>query len=126
MGEFFKGWRRNVGAVTLVTACVLTAGWVRSLSTTDVIMVHTGENTPKALRLRAGWLRSHQGRIQRIASIAVGKYGRPAGGTGFYLWQLPYWSITIPLILISAFLLLVKPDKSMQKKIAEPALRERA
>jgi hypothetical protein len=31
MGEFLKGWRRMAGCVTLVMACVLTMGWVRSL-----------------------------------------------------------------------------------------------
>ena len=32
MREFFKGWRRKAGVVTLVTACVVAAGWVQSLS----------------------------------------------------------------------------------------------
>jgi hypothetical protein len=31
MREFFKGWRRKVGCVALVMACVLFAGWMRSL-----------------------------------------------------------------------------------------------
>ena len=30
MREFFKPWRRKIGVVTLVMACVLMAGWVRS------------------------------------------------------------------------------------------------
>src|SRR4051812_44068427 len=32
MRELFKGWRRKFGVVTLVVACVFTAGWVRSLT----------------------------------------------------------------------------------------------
>jgi hypothetical protein len=35
MGEFFKGWRRKVAVMTLVLACVFTAGWVRSLAISD-------------------------------------------------------------------------------------------
>jgi len=32
MGEFFNGWRRKTGVVTLVMACVLLAGWVRTIN----------------------------------------------------------------------------------------------
>ena len=39
MGEFFSGWRRKIGVVTLVTACVLMAGWIRSLRDGDVFCV---------------------------------------------------------------------------------------
>ena len=31
MMEFFRGWRRKVGVVTLAMACVFMVGWVRSL-----------------------------------------------------------------------------------------------
>lgn len=30
MAEFFRGWKRKVGVVTLVLACLLTAAWIRS------------------------------------------------------------------------------------------------
>jgi len=29
MGEFFKGWRRKIGVVTLVLACVFAVDWMR-------------------------------------------------------------------------------------------------
>lgn len=32
MREFFRGWKRKTGAVTLVVACLLTGAWVRSLT----------------------------------------------------------------------------------------------
>ena len=35
MGEFFKGWRRKVGVVTLAMALVFMGGWVRSLVIDD-------------------------------------------------------------------------------------------
>ena len=35
------------------------------------------------------------------------------------IWIVPYGIITVPLTLVSAFLLLSKPRKSTQKKIAE-------
>ena len=30
MREFFKGWKRKLGCVTLVTACLLMGMWIRS------------------------------------------------------------------------------------------------
>ena len=36
MGEFFHGWRRNTGCVTLAVACLFLAGWVRSSIIADV------------------------------------------------------------------------------------------
>lgn len=40
MGEFFKGWRRKAGLVTLVMACVLMVGWMRSYASRDLLRVH--------------------------------------------------------------------------------------
>lgn len=37
----------------------------------------------------------------------------------FAVWTVPYWSITVPLTLISLWLLLSKPRKSTQKKTIE-------
>jgi len=39
MGEVFKGWRRKLGVVTLVTACVLMGGSIRSRVIHDVLEV---------------------------------------------------------------------------------------
>lgn len=39
---------------------------------------------------------------------------------------LPYWSITIPMTLISVFLLITKPRKSTPKKTDEPIPNEGA
>jgi hypothetical protein len=37
MSEFFRGWRRKVGVVTLVMACVVGTGWVRSFTIQDTV-----------------------------------------------------------------------------------------
>ena len=37
MGDFFHGWRRKIGVVTLVITCVFAAGWVRSFGLTDLV-----------------------------------------------------------------------------------------
>jgi hypothetical protein len=38
MKEFFRGWRRKVGVVTLVMACLLMCGWVRSRGQVDLVI----------------------------------------------------------------------------------------
>ncbi len=39
MSEFFRGWRRKSGVVTLMMACLFAAGWVRSQHIVDCICV---------------------------------------------------------------------------------------
>jgi len=61
MGEFFKGWRRRFGLLTLVMACVCMVLWVRANSTTiDVFSFPTGSRSWQLLisdRAGMNWLR---------------------------------------------------------------------
>src|SRR4051812_18429979 len=43
MQEFFRGWRRKLGVVTLVIACILAAGWGRSLSKGGTVTSRTSQ-----------------------------------------------------------------------------------
>jgi len=45
MGEFFREWRRKIGVVTLMMACVFAAGWVRTYSTRDELCAPFGKTT---------------------------------------------------------------------------------
>ena len=45
MGEFFRGWRRKIGMLTLMLALVFMGGWVRSLVVRDDLMVSTGKES---------------------------------------------------------------------------------
>ena len=36
-GEFFRGWRRKAGCVSLVLACVFAAAWIRSCNSLDYL-----------------------------------------------------------------------------------------
>ena len=45
MGEFFRGWRRKIGGVTLVMAGVFMAAWVRSLIVSDEFRFVSGTHT---------------------------------------------------------------------------------
>ncbi len=46
MGNFFHGWRRKIGVVTLLMACVFMAGWVRSLSVRDIKVLSWSNLSP--------------------------------------------------------------------------------
>ena len=39
MKEFFQGWRRKIGVLTLGLACGFAAGWVRSFSQRDLVAI---------------------------------------------------------------------------------------
>ena len=39
MRDFFHGWRRKTGYVTLAVALVLTCGWVRSFFVADILLI---------------------------------------------------------------------------------------
>jgi hypothetical protein len=165
MGDFFKGWRRKIGVVTLGLACVFMAGWLRSATIRDDVMI-AGENVRHALASSTGLLRwaRHTGiknTDQKNDARQILNAGRPLiewnsagdfqkddndsfwkhctnewrhgwGGFDFGAgthkrwnchierWAIPYWSIVIPLTLLSAWLLLSKPRHSNQKKPIEP------
>jgi hypothetical protein len=42
VGELIKVWRRKAGRVTLATACMLTAAWIRSLELVKFDGFHCG------------------------------------------------------------------------------------
>ena len=115
MGDFFRGWRRKIGCVTLMMALVGMAGWVRS---------HTIEDS---FPLIGSEIRSREGFVEQ--TVTLFKRQPNSSSAVFHqsiLRRLPYWSITIPLTLISFWFLLSKHGKSTQLKISEPVANEGA
>jgi len=133
MGQFFKGWRRKAGAVTLVVACVFMAGWVRSLYVEDCFYITTshrddivifsdsqitwwGSSFNFDVKSSFKWTADTQmrfgGWVARFMSDGNGSHE----GSEPQKWILPYWSIVFPLIAISLWLLLSNPRNSNQKK----------
>ena len=160
MGEFFYGWRRKTGVVTLVMASVFMGLWVRGCSVIDRI-VFTRKPSPYLTSI----LLSHQGMLWektesltptggafannlwsvwtinkewsdpqsllttwypivkwrwRIFGFDCGVCFNSDGDFRFAFCLIPYWSVTIPLTLISLRLLLSKPRQLTPKKIIEP------
>lgn len=56
MREFYRGWKRKVGVVTLLVACVLTSAWIRSLSKEDEFRIPAGKRTEIKLVAENGYL----------------------------------------------------------------------
>lgn len=81
MPKFFHGWRRKLGCLTLLLACVFAVGWVRSPFIQDAIHIPCDD----------------------------GDYFCEIGQQRISFIRVPYWSIVIPMTLLSAYLLLSKP-----------------
>jgi hypothetical protein len=144
MLEFFKGWRRKAGCMTLVLACVFACGWVRSLYVIDSIGIETGKDTREDFisthhsffwgRLhgypwpgKTFWItlsHANSGSLSldeylinaqfrcswRWGGFGSGSYGSkdPSMFRGTF-WMVPYWSLTVLLLVLSGSLLVTKP-----------------
>jgi len=125
MGEFFKGWRRKAGCVTLVMACVFMAIWLRTFAATDTIIVGqvgissvdgvlavvTNDEIPTPRWESADAIRLDSDRVRFHWQLRLFGFRRGVDGDD-QAWTIPYWSIVIPLTLLSAYLLLTKPRQS--------------
>ena len=153
MRAFFKGWKRKIGVVALVMACVFMAVWARSLSISDAILIP--RTKPEFIRLdsRSGRLSWNNIQNEKVTiptiiwrtdviartdsdvvfdhsnyvyewrlhwgTIDVGRVHSPGDGrvsASYVIFH--YLGFTIPLTLISLWLLLSKTRKSKQTKLA--------
>jgi hypothetical protein len=123
MYTFFHGWRRKVGLVTLVMACLAAAMWVRSLRIEDFVdfAINLEEQRIVSSRGEIFWWAWTSG--SREASETMdgilwntefnGELDMVNASVGFVRrrWRIAYWHATIPLTLLSAYLILWKPRK---------------
>ncbi len=77
MGEFFHGWRRKVGMMTLALALVFMAGWIRSFNEVDQIeylkdtqTLHVVYSCPAGI----GWTRLHEIRKEPKYTVGIGRF----------------------------------------------------
>lgn len=136
---YLKPLRRNLGVATLVTGCVFAAGWVRTTTVSDQIVVLYGASSVlylnsdnrtigwewRRLVINSDWFPIRTEWISATAENPSNSVDPFDGHTdwlidiwGFYIGagldrqiivEVPYWSIVIPLTLLSAWLLLSKP-----------------
>lgn len=132
MREFFRGWTRKAGVVTLGLACVLAACWTRSLNYQDSFifarypnqLVLTsidgsfccrtdGDANVRTLFSKVRWETSESVRLSEVFENTGGlrKWYRHGFGVltfidSTWLACVPYWSIVFPLAILSAGLIL--------------------
>ena len=137
MGEFFRGWRRKIGVMTLLMACVFAAGWVRSgfcgdgfdyrtalrvLSLDCMVLISVSRveqfywTWPDYWSLPFSQFDLDNTDLKlNLAGILFGV----TGDSSHDIVAIPYHWIVIPLTLLSAWLLLSKPRKPNQTKPTE-------
>lgn len=143
--SYFKPPRRKLGVITLLTACVLTIGWIRSEYIKDLIsFLFPGgvKDTVYSVSGKIYWLRYPEpsmGPVHGIVSYVMPAQGWEAEfhspaiewswrwqefGSGKHrrgwvrFWSAPYWSIVLPLTSLSAYLLLSKPRQKRARGAA--------
>jgi len=124
MHEFFRPLRRRLGVVTLALACGFMTLWVRSLSALDRITIVRQGIIGEYLVSQdsgCGWMKEVDFNLLSAGVLTDApyrewcgfKYGMklipqgPVCKVNFRM--IPYWSLVIPLTLLSAWLLLSKP-----------------
>ncbi len=141
MPNYFKPWRRKIGVVTLVIACAFAAGWVRS----DIYADNAYISDFLLMSLRGGLYCFYANEALPIQTIYFysdsasplrttdplrhsdfrGAWNFKCFGFGYGIvdnggfCRVPYWSIVIPLTLLSAHLLLSKPRVKSEKQTAD-------
>lgn len=130
MRDLFQGWRRKVGCVALVMACIITGLWVRTLFFADQLQCVIGGRTNYLISFRSGfcWMSVDgdasmmwttitteklqsmydQQTIPQISSSFVAQHS--ASGLHPGCCYLLYWWLALPLTLVAAYLILWKPQ----------------
>lgn len=144
MVEFFKGWRRKAGVLTLLIACGMCCLWMRSFRLVDIVAFgkHRSANSIRSNQGTIGWHRDivnifygdrqeGSNRIEYKHLVRWHQMSFPRydvhrkseiqfSGESVAQFQIPYWSIVMPLTLLSAYLLIVRPKESMESQMNQP------
>ena len=131
MHEFFNGCRRKAGCVALVMALAMMGMWLRSMTVFDVVNISRWEQqcqiaSARGMIFSAVWHETNPSyRRNDWGQLDLSKMDDPnvaiqlaIDSWGSYDWLIPYWSITIPLTLLSAYLILWKPRKRTETEHA--------
>ena len=128
MPEFFRGWKRKTGVATLEIACVFVARWIRSgiysdgthfsvWFTTRIVIGSAEQSIALGTMPADDWgIPEFFSNIDEPFHQIVDwdwqwcGFGSGHVPSGAYLWVLPYWSIVVPLTLLSGYLLLSRPS----------------
>jgi hypothetical protein len=115
MGDFFHGWRRKIGVVTMLMALAFMTLWIRGYCEGDFIGFQNFTRTYFGFELASDsyslalntvdWPQTTHDDSSQFLSMM-----KQAGCVLLTRRaQVPHWMLVIPLTLISAYLLLWKP-----------------
>lgn len=110
MWSFFHSWRRMAGCVTLLMACGFTSLWIRSYIVFDQIAVAGMLFISNSGCFVCSWLGwGSDLDIVNWYSETASPFSEDwyFGTDGV---RLPFWAISVPLALLSAYLILCKPS----------------
>jgi hypothetical protein len=121
MHTFFHGWRRKAGVVALVMALALMGGWIRSYALLDDVSFSTPWRSHCIVSAsgKLSWVAGYEEHWP-LAWVTVSRIDDDGGLEALYFgepsifdsrWIVSYWIPTIPLTLLSAYLILWKPRK---------------
>lgn len=129
MLNFFKGWKRKAGVVTLAIALLFAGGWIRSLCWIDVLTLNCGEHTniisfDQDLGFGVDCGLEQKNEFTAFIDNCRNSLFRWSAYREWYVRCksgviVPYWSLVLPLTLLSAWLLLSKPRVAKSKPVAE-------
>ena len=66
MGDYFKPWRRKLGVLTLVLACLFMAAWVRSLAVRDTYLFQQEQRKGAEPFGHLSFISSNDGRLKWV------------------------------------------------------------
>jgi hypothetical protein len=134
MREFFRGWKRKIGAAALAMTCVFAMGWLRSFANYDrkffqiddhrFLLIFSSNSCFGTTITIQSDIRLPPD-VPKIDLRFVGFSMSAEFGTNYFAGPtgqvfhvaIPYWLIVTPLTLISAWCLLSKPPS---KPTAQP------
>jgi hypothetical protein len=129
MREFFQGWRRKAGTVTLVLALAVAGIWMRSRIVCDTlqfkfrgrlhdIVSYSNQTSGVSWKYELEFPEVMDWGSVPLKEVDVddiegtlANYREAYRDLGFSEWHIPYWSLVLPLTLLSAYLILGKPRK---------------
>jgi hypothetical protein len=138
MREIFHGWRRKAGVVTLLIACAVFGLWMRSIYTGDIVSLPIGQSRFVSLCSSNQCVVWGRHRLLGFDEVYFRYYStfRPKdwpNSTTDLVWHwrcgdfgsarykydeieyviFPHWSVVLPLTVLSAYLILWRPQKGV-------------
>jgi hypothetical protein len=128
MREFFRGWRRKAGVVTLVMGLAVFAMWMRSMGCADFFRIASKDlilcldsdraeisiyviHTQNEFKLWT-WDREYLDADRTRATFAR-KWPEYHHAPDEWLILTTHWQLVLPLTLLSAYLILRKPRRTV-------------